>query len=349
MRARLAAVAWLFPLPLLALTACQDIDDGGPDGAAARPAIIGASASGLVNGPAAVARFDNPATAEVGPDGTVYVADFNNNAVRAIAPDGTVRTLFARADFQRPFGLTFSSNDGRLYVQTDGNDTGQRDSTTGTVWRVNPATGAADVVVRNIGRPRGLLALADGRIVLSDVAHHTIRLLTPGTGAIAPLAGMNDAPGFVNDTGAAARFSRPYGVALAADGALLVADQDNHRIRRVTLAGVVTTFAGDGMPARDDGPATTASFNGPQDVAVDGGRVYVADTLNYLVRRIEGGNVVTIAGTGTRGFAPGEGLTARFAGLEGFDLTDDGNTLWLADGSGGADDGFNRVRRVRVR
>jgi DNA-binding beta-propeller fold protein YncE len=185
--------------------------------------------------------------------------------------------------------------------------------------------------------------------VLSDVAHHTIRLLTPGTGAIAPLAGMTDTPGFADATGTNARFDRPYGVALAADGSLLVADQNNHRIRRVTLAGVVSTFAGDGTAARDDGPVATASFNGPQDVAVDGGRVYVADTLNYLVRRVEGGNVTTIAGTGTRGFAPGEGLTAQFAGLEGFDLTDDSRTLWIADGSGGADDGFNRVRRVRVR
>ena len=351
MRARLVSVGWLFPLSLLGLVACQDMDDGGPDGGApavTRPAIIGASTSGLVNGPAGTARFDNPATAEVGPDGTVYVSDFNNDAVRAIAPDGTVRTLVARADFQRPFGLTFAP-DGNLYVQTDGNDTGQRNADTGTVWRVNPATGAAVVVVRNVGRPRGLLALADGRIVLSDVAHHTIRLLTPGTGAIAPLAGMADTPGFADATGTNARFDRPYGVALAADGTLLVADQNNHRIRRVTLAGVVTTFAGFGMQGNANGPSSMASFNGPQDVAVGGDTVYVADTLNYLVRRIEGGSVTTIAGTGVRGFAPGEGLTAQFAGLEGFDLTDDRGTLWIADGSGGMDDGFNRVRRVRVR
>ncbi|AXQ27374.1 hypothetical protein D0B54_01130 [Solimonas sp. K1W22B-7] len=337
-------------LTAIGLAACTDIDDGGPlaNGSAGRPAIIGNAAAGLVNGPAAVARFDNPATAEVGPDGTVYVADFNNNAVRAIAPDGTVRTLVAQAGFVRPFGMTFSP-DGSLYVQTDGNDLGQRDGTTGTVWRVNPATGAATVVARNLGRPRGLLALSGNRIVLSDVAHHVIALLNTTSGAVTPLAGSADMPGFADATGADARFSRPYGVALAADGSLLVADQDNHRIRRVTLAGVVTTFAGTGTAGSANGPVATATFNGPQDVAVDGSTVYVADTLNYRVRRIAGGNVTTIAGSGVRGFAPGEGLTAQFAGLEGFDLTDDGNTLWIADGSGGMDDGFNRVRRVRVR
>lgn len=332
------------------LGACQDIDDGGPQGnGTARPAILGSGPAGLVNGPAASARFNNPVNTEVGPDGTVYVADFGNNAVRAIAPDGSVRTLVAQAGFERPFGLTLAS-DGSLYVQTDTNDTGVRDATTGTVWRVNTATGAATVVVRNVGRPRGLLALPDGRIVMSDIVRHDLRLLTPGTGAIAALAGATDTPGFAEATGAGARFNRPYGMALAADGSILVADQNNHRIRRVTLAGEVTTFAGTGTAGRADGALATATLNGPQDVAAAGATVYVADTTNYLVRRIAGGNVETIAGTGTRGFAPGEGLTAQFYGLEGFALSDDGNTLWIADGTGG-DDGvdFNRVRRVRVR
>ncbi|PPE74889.1 hypothetical protein C3942_04220 [Solimonas fluminis] len=332
------------------LGACHDVDDGGPDGsAAARPAVLGGGPAGLVNGPAAAARFDNPVNVELGPDGTIYVADFGNDALRAIAPDGEVRTLLARPGFERPFGLALAP-DGSLYVQTDTNDSGLRDGTTGTVWRVDTRTGAAAVVVRNVGRPRGLLALADGRIVLSDIVRHDLRLLTPATGAIAPLAGNNGSAGFADATGADARFDRPYGLALAADGSILVADQNNHRIRRVTLAGAVTTFAGTGTAGRADGALATATFNGPQDVATDGSAVYVADTLNYLVRRIAGGSASTIAGTGARGFAPGEGLSAQFYGLEGFDLADDGNTLWIADGTGGDEDvDFNRVRRVRVR
>lgn len=321
-------------------------DDEPPVEQPVTPQVIGAGEGGLVNGAAAVARFRNPANVEAGPDGTIYVADFDNNVVRAIAVDGTVRTLVARSNFERPFGLTFAP-DGNLYVQTDSNDSEPpaRDVTTGTIWRVTPA-GVATVVVRNVGRPRGLLALDDGRIVLSDLVQNTISLLDPGTGVITVLAGTAGAAGFADGTGTAAQFNRPYGMARASDGALLVADQGNHRIRKVTLAGVVTTFAGTGTAGSTNGTLAAASFNGPQDVAVRGNVVYVADTLNFLVRRIADGSVTTIAGTGTRGFAAGEGATAQFAGLEGFDLTDNGATLWIADGNGGEGDDFNRVRRI---
>ncbi|MGH8447057.1 MAG: hypothetical protein ACREVL_17450 [Solimonas sp.] len=335
-------LAGLLLAAALGLAACDDDNDD----AALAPVEIGNGDAGLVNGPAATARFDNPANVEAGPDGTVYVADYNNDAVRAIATDGTVRTLVAREDFSRPFGLAYGN--GALYVQTDGNDTGQRDITTGTVWRVDPASGAASVVARNIGRPRGLLVLDANRIAISDMAHHVVSLLNPGTGAVTVLAGSADAPGFVDDSGAAARFNRPYGLALASDGALLVADRDNNRIRKLTLAGVVTTFAGTGAEGHADGALASATLHNPQDVAVHGGIVYVADTQNFLVRRIADGAMTTIAGTGERGYAPGEGTSAQFAGLEGVDLTDDGGTLWIADGSGGEDDGFNRVRRIAV-
>ncbi|WP_028080942.1 hypothetical protein [Solimonas soli] len=326
---------------LCGLAACDD-----DDGARLAPAEIGGSDAGLVDGPAATARFDNPANVEVGPDGTVYVADYNNNAVRAIATDGGVRTLVARDDFQRPFGLAYGN--GVLYVETDGNDSGMRDITTGTVWRVDPASGAASVVARNIGRPRGLLVIDASRIAISDMAHHVIALLDPHSGAVTALAGSADMPGDVDGSGAAARFNRPYGMALADDGALLVADRDNNRIRKVTLAGVVTTFAGTGAEGHADGALASATLHNPQDVAAHGGIVYVADTQNFLVRRIADGAMTTIAGNGERGYAPGQGTDAAFAGLEGASLTADGRTLWIADGSGGEDDGFNRVRRIAV-
>ncbi|MGH8528867.1 MAG: hypothetical protein ACRETN_03350 [Nevskiales bacterium] len=305
-----------------------------------------------MDGPHDVARFSNPVNVEVASDGRVYVADFDNDAIRVISTTGVVSTLVRPADvlpltFSRPFGLTIAP-DGFLYVQTDGNDVGARDATTGTVWRVDLGTGMATVVARNLGRPRGLQALANGMIAMSDLAHHVVTILNPATGVETLLAGANDTPGFVNAAGPAARFSRPYGLALLPDGSLLVADQDNDRLRQVTLAGVVTTFAGTGVAGTQNGPVATASFNAPQDVAIAGADTYVADHDNFLIRRINAGNVTTQAGNGMQDFADGEGSAASFFGMEGIALNASGSILWIADGNNGNGDPFNRVRRLNV-
>jgi DNA-binding beta-propeller fold protein YncE len=181
---------------------------------------------------------------------------------------------------------------------------------------------------------------------MSDLVHNVITILNPATGDIQPVAGMVDEAGFVNDTGTAARFSRPYGLALASDGALLVADQNNHVIRRVTLSGEVTTFAGTGAPDNQNGIITGASFNLPQDVAIAGSTIYIADQKNHLIRRIDGNVVTTFAGNGIAGFKDAKGLAAEFFGLEGIAVNADGSILWIADGNGGTGALFNRVRRL---
>src|SRR5215203_3963324 len=134
--------------------------------------------------------------------------------------------------------------------------------------------------------------------------------------------------------GKQASFSDPYGVAVAADGTiyvadagesnrirkispdgnLYVADTGNNRIRKITPAGQVSTVAGDGTAGYVDGPAATAQFNGPIGVTVSGGGdIYVADTYNDVIRMITTeGQVTTIAGGGTPGYADGEQKVALF-------------------------------------
>jgi DNA-binding beta-propeller fold protein YncE len=314
--------------------------------------IFGTSEAALINGDATQARFSNPVNVEVATDGTVYVADFDNNAVRQISTSGRVTTIIQQSNFQRPFGLTLSNDGTQLFVETDGNDMGLRNATTGTIWRLNLATvGAApEVLVRNIGRPRGLLYLPDGRIALSDLAHHVVTIFNPATNIILPLAGQVDQAGFVNGSGTVARLNRPYGMALSADGALLVADQNNNSIRKITLDGVVTTLAGLGPTQADNvnGSLAVATFKAPQDVAVKGNKIYVADHNNFVIRLIELDNVSTIIGNGVAGFVDAEGTAASFFGVEGFAITGDGKNLWLADGNNGDGDPFNRVRRLTV-
>jgi len=350
----------LFMIPLLAvgLASCDplgDDDDDSDDNAAVFGRIAGSSETGFVDGAHDVARFSNPVNVEVAADGRVYVADFDNDAIRVINSQGVVSTLLRPANvapltFARPFGLTITP-DGTLYVQTDGNDTNMRDGNTGTIWRVNLTTGAASVVARNLGRPRGLLALDNNTLAMSDPAHHVISTLNLATGVETTLAGTADQAGFVNAAGGAARFNGPYGLARLPNGSLLVADSNNHRLREVTLAGVAGTFAGTGANTPvTNGPALGATFNFPQDVAVSGLNVYVADHNNFLIRRINGGTVFTQAGNGMRGFADGEGIAASFNGMEGIALDASGATLWIADGNNGesATQPHNRVRRLSV-
>lgn len=312
--------------------------------------IWGAGAAGLIDGKSDLSRFNNPANVAVAPNGTVYVADFDNGKVRVIATDGMVSTLNSPANFTRPFGLAVSADGQTLYVQTDRNDNNESGAQFGTVWRFNTSSLAVPTVVaRNVGRVRGLTAMADGRLAMSDLSQHVVSILEPRTGTLTVLAGALSTPGFADGTGAAALFNRPYGLASMSDGSLLVADQSNNRIRRITLAGVVTTFAGTATAGAANGAIASGTFNRPQGVAVAGSTVFVGDTGNFLVRRISGGTVSTEAGSvGVRGFADATGTEAQFYGLEGIAINAEGTALWIADGNGGEGTNFNRVRRLSV-
>jgi sugar lactone lactonase YvrE len=306
----------------------------------------GDSTPGAVDGPLNSATFNNPVNAGVDSDGTVYVCDFDNNLIRVIR-DGTVSTLVAATNFQRPFGITIDGS-GNLYAQTDGNDLGEHDATTGTVWRVDKGTGSATVIARNLGRPRGLAATPDGKLVMANLSRNTIEMLDPATGAVTPIAGENGTAGFADGTGTAARFNRPYGLTRETDGSFLVADQGNHCIRRVRLNGEVTTYAGTGTSGYVNGSLTTAQFNGPQDIKRAGNRLFVADTGGKRIREISGGAVKDFAGDGNAGFADGTGVSARFFGLESLAVSPNGKYLYAADGSGGEDEPYHRVRFFKL-
>lgn len=312
--------------------------------------LAGSNLSGTTDGTGNAARFNNPVNVALDSQGNLYICDFDNNRIRRVTPQGVVTTVTVQANFARPFGITFTP-DNQLYVQTDANDQGARDNTTGTLWRINLASGEASLVLRNLGRPRGLTALPDGRLVLVDNEHHFLRLLNLTTLAITHLAGVQDTPGYVDATGGTAQFNRPYGAAVTPQGNILVADQNNNRLRLVTPQGVVTTFAGDGTAGYRDGVRLQAQFNRPQDVAIDSaGNVYVSDNGNHRIRKIDtSGNVTTVAGTGSAGFADGEPSQAAFFGQEGIAVTPDGTTLYVADGTGGEEVPYHRVRRINLR
>jgi len=146
--------------------------------------------------------------------------------------------------------------------------------------------------------PAGIAVAADGSIYVADSRNHTIRRIAPD-GSVSTVAGRPGAGGlggFADGPADKARFSAPAGVAVAPDGALLVADTGNHRIRRISGDGFVSTYAGADTPHDDlgrpmgghrDGPSAQALFRYPMGLVVDEeGSVYVADAGNHRVRRI---------------------------------------------------------------
>jgi streptogramin lyase len=175
------------------------------------------------------------------------------------------------------------------------------------------------------------------------------RPLLPGTasgGLVTTLAGAAGISGSSDGTGSSASFKSPAGVATDVDGNVYVADTDNHIIRKITPAGIVTTLAGSpGTAGSDDGPGAAARFNFPGGVATDGaGNVYVADTLNSTVRKISAAGVVsTLAGTaGAVGDTDGVGAAACF-NLPSAITTDGAGNLYVADSNN------NAIRKITPR
>ena len=151
------------------------------------------------------------------------------------------------------------------------------------------ATGSTNATSGNarFNSPSGMAVDGSGNVYVADTSNHLIRKIT-SAGVVTTLAGTALAAGQTNGTGAAARFNSPSGVAVDGSGNVYVADTINHLIRKITSAGVVTTLAGTaGVFGSTNGTGAAASFDLPYGVAVDGsGNVYVADTNNDLIRKI---------------------------------------------------------------
>lgn len=319
-----------------------------PIGGVTVETIAGGAEVGKSDGVGPSATFYNPVNVLLDGGQNAIVADFDNSLLRYVTGGGEVTTVLdAGNKFTRPFGLSWLGD--ALYVQTDQNTTGSYDPDAGSVWRVDISVGDAALIVEEVGRPRGL-APRGGELAMADVRHHAIRLLAPSSREVSDWVGSWDCPGFRDGTGAEARFETPYGMDVDPDGNLIVADRGNHAIRRITKDGKVTTIAGKGTPGMVDGDHDEAFFNQPIDVAVDAqGRVFVSDLGNNRIRMIDGSGVVTVAGNGKRGFADGAGADAEFHGQEGIDVTPDGKTVYVADGTIGEPGlKFHRVRRVSI-
>ena len=168
--------------------------------------------------------------------------------------------------------------------------------------------------------PSGIAIDGSGNLYIADFSNDTIRMVTPA-GVVTTPYGQAGVPGSTtNVVGTAARFNQPNAVAIDGSGNLYVADSGNDTIRKIVLStGMVTTLAGSarhtGTQDAPTGPGSSARFNTPEGIAVDGsGNIYVADTGNNTIRKITpAGAVTTLAGlAGTPGYLDANGTTAEF-------------------------------------
>jgi glucose/arabinose dehydrogenase len=188
------------------------------------------------------------------------------------------------------------------------------------------AAGAADtpapgtiVTVAVLEHPRGLALLPDGSVLVPEPFAGDVRKVAPD-GTVTTVAG-DGVLGFDGDGGpaTAAELDQPHGVALLPDGAFLIADALNNRIRRVGPDGLITTVVGTGRDAfsGDGGPAVDAAIGAPRGIAtLADGTLLIADSDNNRIRRVSpDGTIDTIAGDGSAGFA-GDGGSADAAELK---------------------------------
>ncbi len=248
-----------------------------------------AGLSGSTDGTGAAARFNFPNG--ITTDGTnLYVADTSNNAIRKIViSTGVVTTLSATVS--GPSGITTDGTN--LYLTEGANSvvrqivlsTGVVTTLAGTSGVTGHADGTASAATFNL--PYNITT--DGtNLYVADTINATIRKVVISSGVVTTVAGTALSTGYVDATGAAARFNYPDGMAL--DGTnLYVGECTNQTVRKVVLAtSVVTTLAGTASTAgHADGVGTAATFNHPCSVASDGSSLFVVDTDNFTIRKIQ--------------------------------------------------------------
>ena len=240
--------------------------------------------------------------------------------------DGDVAT----AQFDMRYGIA-ADIAGNIYIADGGNNCIRKITPdgmvktlagSGVIGKANGTGKAAQFYF-----PQGLAVDAAGNVYVADIFNNQIRKITPD-GVVSTVAGTGNA-GNADGPGNTAQFNAPAGIAIDANGNLLVTDFNNGTIRKITTAGNVKTLPG------------IARLSGPQGIAIDAaGNLYVAESGNHAIRKIApGGALTTLAGAFGGGFADGPGSDARFFDPEGVTIDAAGN-LYVCDL------GNNRIRKI---
>ncbi len=208
------------------------------------------------------------------------------------------------------------NSDNVYFADSDNHSIWKIDATTEAITRVagdgqSGYSGDGGLAIEaRLHSPEGVCVDTSGNIYIADTENHRIRKFVEG-GNINTIAGTGT-PGYSGDGEAAidAKLNSPHGVCVHTSGNIYIADTENHRIRKFVEGGNINTIAGTGTPGYSPDPqkATEAKLNCPLGVCVHttSGNIYIADTDNHRIRRVDAatGEINTIAGTGTPGYSP---------------------------------------------
>ncbi len=316
-------------------------------------------------GPATACQLYYPKATACDNSGNVFIADYTNNRIRKIDASGTISTVAGSnfhsssghkgdggpeisALFATPFALAYDTA-GNMYVADAGGYNIRKINSAGIISTIagvdtagytgdgGPATSASFYY------PVSLATDKKGNLFVSDEYNTVIRKIN-SAGIITTYAGYAGSGGFTGDGHRADStvLIDPIGIACDKYGNLYIADNGDHKIRKVDTNQVMTTVAGTGVAGYfgDGGMASSAQLTYPEGVYIDGtGNIYVADWGNYRVRKINtSGLISTIAGTGIGSYS-GDGGPALLAGVIPRNLTGDKNgNIFVIGGS--------RVRKI---
>lgn len=221
---------------------------------------------------------------------------------------------------------------------------GYTDAVTATVTAPGAANGASTafryylVDFLALVRPYHVFSDAWDNIYLADYSNHSVIKVDSQTGAMTRVAGTGTSGYDSGEDGGpatSARLDTPTGVWVDASGMIYIADRNNNRIRRVDLAGTITTVAGNGTYgySGDTGQATSAMLRNPTGIYGDAaGNLYIADTYNHRVRKVDTSGIIdTVAGNGTPGYVNGPIATAQLNSPRGVYVEADGSVFYIAD------------------
>lgn len=248
--------------------------------------FAGSGTAGFTNGTGTAAQFDQPYCIVADASGNFYVGDRMNNAIRKITPAAVVTTLAGNgtggsvdgtgsaASFAEPLGIAITSA-GNLYVADYGNQKIRKVTQAGVVTTVITGYMAFGVAID-----------AANVIYFTNYFQNRVFKFTEGSNTPVLVAG-DLTPGTADGNGAAARFTTPAGITVDGSGNLYITETGNHRIRKITPAGVVTTLAGS-TQGLNDGLGSAAQFDTPISLCGDFANelLYVADFYNNRIRKV---------------------------------------------------------------
>lgn len=316
-------------------------DSGPPACTKIQVTTIAGSVEGSANGPGTVATFNSPEGITVDPGtGTLFVADTGNKLVRKVLADGTTSTYSSLVSFGgagtgawiNPRHVLFSDYYSGLFISDHGHD---------QVFKVVGAAGgngASDFALGSL-QAFTIQPVTNRKFVVSSTR---VAQRTPADPGIeATVFSGTFTSGFVDGAGGDARYGNLVDLAFDGETNLYVADQGNHRIRKVIVTagatyGDVTTFAGNATAGHVDGLGAAAQFEGPNGFAVDQAKhlIYVADGATIRIVTATG-QVTTLVGSNAA-HLDGDGCTAKFINVKS--VVKFANELYVLD--------VNRIRKI---